>query len=125
MVGRVWPRHEQRGRPLNAIVRRHFPVMEAAQQRQASPIFLRWAWTSAVAIPIAVGALYLADGHIPRWLEPVAAAGVLGFVLTGTIVAAGYVLSSFWMHARVLSGAFALPIILGFLIFVLAAPQIH
>jgi hypothetical protein len=125
MVGRVWPRHSGGGRPLNSVVRRHFPKMEAAQQRRASPIFLGWAWASAGTILLVVGALFLAGNHAPHWLVSIAQAGVLGVALTGAVVASGYVLSSFWMHARVVSGIAALTINLGFLILVFAAPQIH
>src|SRR5471030_1591654 len=40
IAGRVWPRHEQRGRPLNAIVSRHETIAMAAQKKG---LRIRWA----------------------------------------------------------------------------------
>jgi hypothetical protein len=43
MVGRVWPRHGHRGRPLNAIVRRH-----RARKMKPSAIFLAFALATSI-----------------------------------------------------------------------------
>ena len=60
MVGRVWPRHGHRGRPLNAIVRHHW----ATSMRRTLMI---WATVGVPATFIAyvAAAVKVADGSAP------------------------------------------------------------
>lgn len=86
-------------------------------ERRASPIFLAWTWGSAA---IVLGSIGLAAAHVlPGWLEPAIFRGVAGVALTGAVVGAGYMTSSFWVRARVLSALVPFAINAAFLAVVL------
>jgi len=114
--GPVWK--AARAWPLNWVVRRHFGTMtNVPRERRASPIFLAWAWGSTAVV---LGSIALSVVRaLPGWLEPAIFSGVAGVALTGAIVAAGYIASSFRMRARVLAAVVPFAINTAFLALVL------
>jgi hypothetical protein len=44
MVGRVWPRHSHRGRPLNSVVRCHVRATFAVTDASKDIFEVRWSW---------------------------------------------------------------------------------
>ena len=90
--------------------------------RQASPIFLGWALGSAAVVVVSL--IVSAMRALPSWLEPAFFTCIAGVAMTGTIVAAAYILSALWMRARVLSGILALGVNAAFLWLVLMSPQL-
>ena len=76
-MGRVWPRHEQRGRPLNAIVRLHEGHHDMESERQSSAVvhkeLSRWdrvgrvLWASfgaALASNLVIFLFVMFSGHV-------------------------------------------------------------
>ncbi len=79
------------------------------KQRKASPIFLWWAWGS-VAYFLATLAYSIWGPSVPGWNGVLWIAFVLSgsVVMLGGLVAAGYVLASFWARTNLLAGVGAL-----------------
>src|SRR5260221_13534157 len=67
MVGRVWPRHEQRGRPLNSVVSHHLESGRVGSIASSS---------TALEYPVAT-----VGDHLPA-LQSFALLGLRGFVVT-------------------------------------------
>jgi membrane-associated protease RseP (regulator of RpoE activity) len=84
MVGRVWPRQDHHGRPLNSIVRRHLAQLDTAR---TSPII-----TALLATSVALG-LLLIVGAVAIGPQIIYVGGSIA-AIAGALFAAGYLIAS-------------------------------
>jgi hypothetical protein len=97
MVGRVWPRHGHRGRPLNSVVRHHMTASRGAA----------WIW-SVLGVPVAfavfIAIAYAKWGPLPFFSltgESLLVAFLVVICLSGAI-AVRIALNSLWGWAAAL-----------------------
>jgi hypothetical protein len=84
-------------------------IQHAPEKRVASPILLWWAWASVLFAGVSFASEYLGSTPFPAFSDPVLWMAAL-FVasISGAIVAARYVISSFRLKPRTIMGVVAL-----------------